>query len=92
MYMLLRNNQIVRNSIVTREFRLVFRSRDMAQWIRMFVALLEDLRSISSTWIRHLPTATNPRSKQPILTSEDTALVSIYPHIPMYTINVNGYV
>jgi hypothetical protein len=54
---------------------------EMAQWLRAYTVLPEDLRSIPSTHIRWLTTICNSSSRG----SSDQASADMHPHTPIHT-------
>lgn len=63
------------------------RARDEAQWLRMCIAIQENLRSVSSTYIRHLIMVCNSSSQVSVNTGlEATPIPVTYSHRQIHII------
>lgn len=63
------------------------RAREEAQWLRMCIAIQEDLRSVSSTYIRHLIMVCNSSSRVSVNTGlEGTTILVTYSHRQIHII------
>lgn len=63
------------------------RAREEAQWLRMCIAIQENLRSVSSTYIRHLIMVCNSSSQVSVNTGlEGTTILVTFSHRQIHII------